>query len=193
MSARIHVVHRIVRTVRIQVPGQTVFCLRSYRILRQKPAVVRIVISGVKVVKPCALIPDAAGIGNLVIEIAVYRGLSEIGVLVGSLAVSASIQNTGGASPHILVVVVICLAAVRIPLAGYDISGVAHDIEGLFFGASVRIDHAAALIGIGCLLSLMVATLPLLLRAAFQVHHTVFRCICKGLHCRFHRNSSPSQ
>ena len=124
MPTRIDIIHRIIRTVRIQMQGIRVILTTPVRILGQEPFVRRIIIPGIQVIKPGARIINPSGIADFVIQIPVNSRLTKITVFIRVCTVSAAVQNTSRAGTDILVVEVIILTSFSIPLSSNDISGI---------------------------------------------------------------------
>ena len=148
MPARIYIVHRIIRAVRIQVQRSRIFSISSICILRQESSIIRVIVSCIEVIQSSTLIPDSSGVGDFIVELRINRSLTEVTVLVRCLAISVSTQNAGGAAAHILVIEVICLGTFLIPLAGNNISRLAQNIHCLYGFTAIGMNHAAALIAI---------------------------------------------
>ena len=65
MPARIHIIHRIIRTVRIQMQRIRLHIFPSVGILGQKSSIFRIIEPGIVIIQPCLFIIHLPGIANL--------------------------------------------------------------------------------------------------------------------------------
>ena len=77
-------IHRIVRTVRIQIPLVAVLDLSPVGVLGQEVGSFRVVVPGVQVVQAGGLVVDAAAVAEHIIETGIGHGLClpEVGVAV---------------------------------------------------------------------------------------------------------------
>ena len=106
MSTRIHIIHRIIRTVHIQMQRIRFHIFSTIRILRQEPTIFRIIESGVIVIQPRLFIIHLSGIANLIIKAFPYPSgrIPEFIIFISRSCCSAIINQTGCASSSILVV-----------------------------------------------------------------------------------------
>ena len=93
MPTRIDIVHRVIRTIRIQMQRVRVILTTPVRILRQEPFIRRVIIPGIQVIKPGARIINPSGIADLVIQIPVDSRLAKTTVFIRVCTVSATLSE----------------------------------------------------------------------------------------------------
>ena len=70
MPTRIHIIHRIIRAIHIQMPRPRLHLFSSIRILGQKSSIFRIIESGIVIIKPRALVIHLPGIAKFNVRFA---------------------------------------------------------------------------------------------------------------------------
>ena len=93
MPTGINVIHRIIRTVRIQMQGIRVILTTPVRILRQEPFIRRIIIPSIQVIKPGTRIINPSGIADLVMQIPMDSRLAKITVFIRASTVSVTLSE----------------------------------------------------------------------------------------------------
>ena len=106
MSTRIHIIHRIIRTVHIQMQRIRFHIFSTIRILRQEPTIFRIIKPGVIVIQPRLFIIHLSGIANLIIKAFPYPSgrIPEFIIFISRSYRSTSINQAGRTSANIFVI-----------------------------------------------------------------------------------------
>ena len=109
MPGWIHMIHRIIRTVGIQMQCLRVGLLTPVGVLCQEPSIRRFVVACIAVVEPGLFVPDLSGVAELIVKVLsrqLFR-LPELVVLIGCRKVSILVCQGRDGSANI--------AAVQIP------------------------------------------------------------------------------
>ena len=109
MPTRIHIIHRIIRTIHIQMSSLRVHYLATITILCHKPTIFRIIIPCIQIVQPRTLIINSASITYFIFRLIITLDccLSKIRILVCCISTSIFFYKTACTFLDIFVVKII--------------------------------------------------------------------------------------
>ena len=123
MTCRIHIIYRVIRTIRIQMQCIRLVVFTSVCILCQESGVLRIVETCVVVIQSAALVIDLACVADLVVDTCSSGQfcVPEIIIFVSGCCAAVCCCETDGAFPYIFVIEIPVLAVSGPSRCRYDV------------------------------------------------------------------------